>query len=137
MNDHTPQIDEEWCITHYGGSVIRVFVKEEAILFLFSNDQQEEQEAYYFYFWTITREEGVDLEGFFEVRFIEVHVMNNTSKVLKFLSCRGVHRVKDEKLVWFEVELPGVQRYREAEVFQVSNDDTAVAQIRLEDKKPE
>ncbi|GJY13620.1 hypothetical protein Tco_0382929 [Tanacetum coccineum] len=49
----------------------------------------------------------------------------------------GVHGVQDEKRVWFEVELQGAQGDREAEVFQVSNDDTAVAQRRLEDKQPE
>ncbi|GKC31927.1 hypothetical protein Tco_1039221 [Tanacetum coccineum] len=49
----------------------------------------------------------------------------------------GVHGVKDEKRVWFEVELQGAQGDREAEIFQVSNDDTAVAQRRLEDKQPE
>ncbi|GKB68496.1 zinc finger, CCHC-type containing protein [Tanacetum coccineum] len=48
-----------------------------------------------------------------------------------------VHGVHDEKRVWFEVELQGAQGDHEAEVFQVSNDDTAVAQRRLEDKKPE
>nr|GFA47835.1 hypothetical protein [Tanacetum cinerariifolium] len=42
-----------------------------------------------------------------------------------------VHRVQDEKRVWFEVELQGVQGDREAEVFQVSNDDTAVVQRRF------
>ncbi|GJR07451.1 hypothetical protein Tco_0790103 [Tanacetum coccineum] len=49
----------------------------------------------------------------------------------------GVHEVHDEKRVWFEVELQGSQGDREAEVFQVSNDDTTVAQRRLEDKQPE
>ncbi|GJS24353.1 hypothetical protein Tco_0452985 [Tanacetum coccineum] len=49
----------------------------------------------------------------------------------------GVHRVHDEKHVWFEVELQGAQGDREAEVFQVSNDDTAVVQRRLKDKQPE
>nr|GFB17829.1 hypothetical protein [Tanacetum cinerariifolium] len=39
-----------------------------------------------------------------------------------------VHGVQDTKRVWFEVELQGAQGNREAEVFQVSNDDTAVAQ---------
>ncbi|GJS54970.1 hypothetical protein Tco_0628332 [Tanacetum coccineum] len=48
-----------------------------------------------------------------------------------------VHGVHDEKRVWFEVELHGAQGDREAEVFQVSNDDTAVAQRWLEDKQPE
>nr|GEZ16275.1 hypothetical protein [Tanacetum cinerariifolium] len=49
----------------------------------------------------------------------------------------GVRRVHDEKHVWFEVELQGAQRDREAEVFQVSNYDTTVAQRRLENKQPE
>ncbi|GJV92045.1 hypothetical protein Tco_1539858 [Tanacetum coccineum] len=49
----------------------------------------------------------------------------------------GFHGVQDEKRVWFEVELQGAQGDREAEVFQVSNDDTAVAQRRLEDKQLE
>ncbi|GKE56021.1 hypothetical protein Tco_1495206 [Tanacetum coccineum] len=49
----------------------------------------------------------------------------------------GVHGVQDKKRVWFEVELQGAQGGREAEVFQVSNDDFAVPQRRLEDKKPE
>ncbi|GKE68316.1 hypothetical protein Tco_1526388 [Tanacetum coccineum] len=49
----------------------------------------------------------------------------------------GVHEVQDVKRVWFEVELQGAQRDHEAEVFQVSNDDAAVAQRRLEDKQPE
>ncbi|GKA36011.1 hypothetical protein Tco_0722502 [Tanacetum coccineum] len=49
----------------------------------------------------------------------------------------GVHGVLDEKRLWFKVELQGAQRNREAEVFQVSNDDTAVAQRWLKDKQPE
>ncbi|GJZ92661.1 hypothetical protein Tco_0664726, partial [Tanacetum coccineum] len=49
----------------------------------------------------------------------------------------GVHGVHDEKCIWFKVELQGAQGDREAEVFQVSNDDTAVAQRWLEDKQPE
>ncbi|GJZ64982.1 hypothetical protein Tco_0621678 [Tanacetum coccineum] len=48
-----------------------------------------------------------------------------------------LHGVMMKKRVWFEVELQGAQRDREAEVFQVSNDDTAVAQRWLEDKQPE
>ncbi|GJX22319.1 hypothetical protein Tco_0226764 [Tanacetum coccineum] len=48
-----------------------------------------------------------------------------------------VHGVHDEKHVWFEVELQGAQGDRKAEIFQVSNDYTAVAQRRLEDKQPE
>ncbi|GKC15089.1 hypothetical protein Tco_1011871 [Tanacetum coccineum] len=42
----------------------------------------------------------------------------------------GVHGVHDENRVWFEVELQGAQGDHEAEVFQVSNNDTAVAQRR-------
>nr|GEY00211.1 retrovirus-related Pol polyprotein from transposon TNT 1-94 [Tanacetum cinerariifolium] len=42
----------------------------------------------------------------------------------------GFHGVQNEKHVWFEVELQGAQRDREVEVFQVINDDTAVAQRR-------
>nr|GEW23475.1 histone H3.2-like [Tanacetum cinerariifolium] len=42
-----------------------------------------------------------------------------------------------ERPLRFEVELHGAQRDRKAEVFQVSNDDTVVAQRRLEDKEPE
>ncbi|GKC99032.1 hypothetical protein Tco_1169307, partial [Tanacetum coccineum] len=49
----------------------------------------------------------------------------------------GVHRVQVEKRVWFEVELQGAQGDRKAKVFQVSNNDAAVAQRRLEDKQPE
>ncbi|GJZ21984.1 zinc finger, CCHC-type containing protein [Tanacetum coccineum] len=48
-----------------------------------------------------------------------------------------VHEVQDEKRVWFEVELQGAQEDRKAEVFQVTNDDDAVAQRRLKDKQLE
>nr|GEY67078.1 zinc finger, CCHC-type [Tanacetum cinerariifolium]GEY75628.1 zinc finger, CCHC-type [Tanacetum cinerariifolium] len=48
-----------------------------------------------------------------------------------------VHGVQVEKHVWFEVELKGAQGNREAEIFQVSNDDAAVAQRRLGDKQLE
>ncbi|GJX92173.1 hypothetical protein Tco_0345499 [Tanacetum coccineum] len=47
----------------------------------------------------------------------------------------GIHEVHDEKRVSFKVELQGAHGDREAEVFQVSNDDTAVAQRWLEDKQ--
>ncbi|GKA53721.1 zinc finger, CCHC-type containing protein [Tanacetum coccineum] len=49
----------------------------------------------------------------------------------------GVHGVQVDKRVWFEVELQGAQGNRESEVFQVSNDDVAVAQRWLGDKQPE
>ncbi|GJU81266.1 beta-caryophyllene synthase [Tanacetum coccineum] len=42
-----------------------------------------------------------------------------------------------EKYVWFEVELHGAQGNREAEIFQVSNDDATVAQGRVKDKQLE
>ncbi|GKE49371.1 retrovirus-related pol polyprotein from transposon TNT 1-94, partial [Tanacetum coccineum] len=48
-----------------------------------------------------------------------------------------VHGVQEEKRVWFEVELQRAQGDREAEGFQVSNDDAAVAQRWLEDKQLE
>nr|GEX30439.1 retrovirus-related Pol polyprotein from transposon TNT 1-94 [Tanacetum cinerariifolium] len=50
---------------------------------------------------------------------------------------KEVHGVHNDKRVWFEVELQGDQRDREAEVFQVSNDDVAVAQRRLKEKQLE
>ncbi|GJR41429.1 hypothetical protein Tco_1217113 [Tanacetum coccineum] len=46
----------------------------------------------------------------------------------------GFHGVQDKKNVF---GLMWNCRDREAEVFQVSNDNTAVAQRRLEDKQPE
>ncbi|GKB47210.1 hypothetical protein Tco_0897963, partial [Tanacetum coccineum] len=55
-------------------------------------------------------------------------------KVLEFFDCpcprQGVEDLRD-------LLHKGAQGDREAEVFQVSNDDTAVAQRRLEDKQPE
>ncbi|GKD09182.1 hypothetical protein Tco_1188867 [Tanacetum coccineum] len=59
----------------------------------------------------------------------------NSQKVKRL--AKGVHGVHDEKRVWFEVELQGAQGDHKAEVFQVSNDDTAVAQRRLKDKQYE
>ncbi|GKA18653.1 hypothetical protein Tco_0698568 [Tanacetum coccineum] len=47
-----------------------------------------------------------------------------------------VHGVHNEKRIWFEVELQGAQGDREAEVFQVSNNNIVVAQRRLKDKQP-
>nr|GEW98383.1 retrovirus-related Pol polyprotein from transposon TNT 1-94 [Tanacetum cinerariifolium] len=49
----------------------------------------------------------------------------------------GVHGVQDEKCIWFEVELQGAQKDRKPEGFQVSNDDAAVGQRRLEDTQLE
>ncbi|GKA17742.1 hypothetical protein Tco_0697579 [Tanacetum coccineum] len=46
-----------------------------------------------------------------------------------------VYEVQFDKRVRFEVELQGAQENREAEVFQVSNDDAAVAQRWLKDKQ--
>nr|GEV26895.1 hypothetical protein [Tanacetum cinerariifolium] len=58
-------------------------------------------------------------------------------KQLGFCVETRVHGVQDEKHVWFKVELQGAQGNREAEGFQVSNDDDAVAQRRLKDKQLE
>ncbi|GJT61694.1 hypothetical protein Tco_1005227 [Tanacetum coccineum] len=49
----------------------------------------------------------------------------------------GVHRVQDKKCAWFKVKLEGAQGDYEADVFQVNNDDDAVAQRQLEDKQLE
>nr|GEX18019.1 zinc finger, CCHC-type [Tanacetum cinerariifolium] len=46
----------------------------------------------------------------------------------------GAHGVQVEKRVWFEMKLQGAQRNCESEVFQVSNNNVALAQRRLEDK---
>ncbi|GKD45894.1 hypothetical protein Tco_1270539 [Tanacetum coccineum] len=61
--------------------------------------------------------------------------LSSFARVLGFIKESMEYKIK--KRVWFEVELQRVQGDREAEVFQVSNDDTAVAQRRLEDKQPE
>ncbi|GKA97772.1 hypothetical protein Tco_0825666 [Tanacetum coccineum] len=54
-----------------------------------------------------------------------------------FRSKSGIHRVEVNKRVWFEVELLGAQKNRQAEVFHVSNDNVAVAQRRFEGKQLE
>nr|GEU29724.1 RNA-directed DNA polymerase, eukaryota [Tanacetum cinerariifolium] len=59
------------------------------------------------------------------------------SQSYRSFELQRVHGVKDEKHVWFKVELHGAQGNREAEGFQVSNDDDAVAQRRLKDKQLE
>ncbi|GJU67048.1 hypothetical protein Tco_1253307 [Tanacetum coccineum] len=46
-----------------------------------------------------------------------------------------VYGVQFDKRVRFEVELQGAQENREAEIFRVSNDDAAVAQRWLKDKR--
>nr|GEZ96123.1 hypothetical protein [Tanacetum cinerariifolium] len=49
-----------------------------------------------------------------------------------------VHKVHVDKHVWFEMQVQGAQgNHEEAEDFQVSNDDAAVAQRQLEDKQIE
>nr|GEU93094.1 hypothetical protein [Tanacetum cinerariifolium] len=59
-------------------------------------------------------------------------------KVLEFFNCPGPRQgVEDIRELLHKVELQGAQGGRKVEVFQVSNDDTAVAQRRLEDKQPE
>nr|GEX15742.1 zinc finger, CCHC-type [Tanacetum cinerariifolium] len=55
-------------------------------------------------------------------------------KVLEFFDCPSLRQgVEDLR----ELLHKGAQRDRKAEVFQVSNDDTALAQRRLKDKQPE
>nr|GEZ33462.1 glutathione S-transferase T3-like [Tanacetum cinerariifolium] len=49
----------------------------------------------------------------------------------------GIHEVHVDDRAWFEVELQGAQGNRKTEVFQVSNDDDAVAQRQLEDNQLE
>nr|GEY90240.1 retrovirus-related Pol polyprotein from transposon TNT 1-94 [Tanacetum cinerariifolium] len=55
-------------------------------------------------------------------------------KVLEFFDCSSLRQGVDDLK---ELLHKGAQGGREAEVFQVSNDDTAVTQRRLEDKQPE
>ncbi|GKB56607.1 hypothetical protein Tco_0912793 [Tanacetum coccineum] len=116
---------------------------------LFKNEEEEEEET------EDKEQEGFILFGlpgsrqqkFLVLRFFDVKEQqgidsmevqnklgsNNLVLVLKQESMEYMMK----KRVWFEVELQGAQGDREAEVFQVSNDDTAVAQRRLEDKQPE
>nr|GEU61747.1 zinc finger, CCHC-type [Tanacetum cinerariifolium] len=63
----------------------------------------------------------------------------NLGKVLKYNVDKVVSgsRVQVDKRVWFEVELQGAQGNREAKVFQVSNNDAAVAQRWLKNKQLE
>nr|GEW77814.1 zinc finger, CCHC-type [Tanacetum cinerariifolium] len=56
---------------------------------------------------------------------------------IKKKNCVYTLEAKIDKRVWFEVELHGAQGDHEAEVFQVSKGDAAVAQRRLEDKQME
>ncbi|GJT27378.1 zinc finger, CCHC-type containing protein [Tanacetum coccineum] len=84
-------------------------------------------------------QQGIDSKGFLEFfdcpslrQGVEDLREVNSQKVKRL--AKGVHGVHDEKRVWFEKELRGAQGDHEAEVFQVSNDDTSVAQRRLEDK---
>nr|GEU56872.1 transmembrane protein [Tanacetum cinerariifolium] len=64
-------------------------------------------------------------------------------KVLEFFDCPGLRQVVEDlrellhKILCLIQCCEGAQGDRETEVFQVSNDDTAVAQRRLEDKQPE
>ncbi|GJS38829.1 zinc finger, CCHC-type containing protein [Tanacetum coccineum] len=67
----------------------------------------------------------------------DVEIGGPISTATKCVKPYEIHGVQVEKRVWFEVELQGAQGDREAEVFQVSNDDAAVAQRRLEDKQLE
>ncbi|GJY29356.1 hypothetical protein Tco_0405123 [Tanacetum coccineum] len=53
------------------------------------------------------------------------------------LEKEGIHGIQVDKRVWFEVKLLGAQENRKAEVFQVSNNDAAMAQRWMEDKQLE
>ncbi|GJU69514.1 hypothetical protein Tco_1255773 [Tanacetum coccineum] len=81
---------------------------------------------------------------FFCHKVIEVSVLSfKCDKVLQEVSTSSLVEVVLDS--WFRYRnrvvgflgVQGAQGDREAEVFQVSNDDTAVAQRRLEDKQPE
>ncbi|GJX15234.1 hypothetical protein Tco_0206992 [Tanacetum coccineum] len=88
---------------------------------------------------------GSRQQKFLVLRFFDVKEQQGIDRINKgsenkSKTCRGCKEFMEymmKKRVWFEVELQGAQGDREAEVFQVSNDDTAVAQRRLEDKQPE
>nr|GEU48829.1 zinc finger, CCHC-type [Tanacetum cinerariifolium] len=84
-----------------------------------------------------SKQVGLKQLGFKQVGFKQLGVKQVGFKQLGPGAKTGVHRVQDEKRIWFEVELQGAQGDHEAEVFQVINDDIVVAQRRLEDKQPE
>ncbi|GKE06500.1 hypothetical protein Tco_1398518 [Tanacetum coccineum] len=67
--------------------------------------------------------------GFKQLGFKQVGFKQLGHKQVGFkqLDPTGVHGVQVDKCVWFEVELQRAQGNHEAEVFQVSNDDAAVA----------
>nr|GFC25346.1 retrovirus-related Pol polyprotein from transposon TNT 1-94 [Tanacetum cinerariifolium] len=73
-----------------------------------------------------SKQVGLKQLGSKQVGFKQLGVKQVGFKQLGHSVETGVHIIHDEKLVWFEVELQGVQGDRKAEVFQVSNDDTAV-----------
>nr|GEY83601.1 zinc finger, CCHC-type [Tanacetum cinerariifolium] len=74
-----------------------------------------------------------DLRGLLHKGYIDkARVFHKQFTLLDRVLCRSPWR-QDEKHVWFEVEQQGVQGNSEAEVFQVSNDDTAVVQRWAED----
>ncbi|GJW26436.1 zinc finger, CCHC-type containing protein [Tanacetum coccineum] len=121
--------------------VVWFFWKEHEGSILFGLPGSRQQKFLVLRFFDVKEQQGIDrlniekLDG----NIVQKH---GGSKQVGFKQLgpgveTGVHGVHDEKRVWFEVELQGAQGDREAEVFQVSNDDTAVAQRRLEDKQPE
>ncbi|GKA57785.1 hypothetical protein Tco_0756973 [Tanacetum coccineum] len=72
-------------------------------------------------------------------RGAEVHCLDSLrlmqkSDANKHVSLRRM--LLEAQVETYERQLVGAQGYHEAEVFQVSNDDTAVAQRRLNEKKP-
>ncbi|GJR15396.1 hypothetical protein Tco_0798048 [Tanacetum coccineum] len=80
----------------------------------------------------MTRDQAKELFGFKQLGDKQVRFKQLGPEVKT-----RVHGVHVNEQVWFEVELQGAQGNREAEVFQVSNDDTAVAQRQLKEKQLE
>ncbi|GJT75035.1 zinc finger, CCHC-type containing protein [Tanacetum coccineum] len=135
VDDKEVRIDQEEVF------VVWFFWKEQEGSILFGLPGSRQQKFLVLRFFDVKEQQGIDrlniekLDG----NIVQKH---GGSKQVGFKQLgpgveTGVHGVHDEKRVWFEVELQGAQGDREAEVFQVSNDDTAVAQRWLEDKQPE
>ncbi|GKC75669.1 hypothetical protein Tco_1126443, partial [Tanacetum coccineum] len=75
--------------------------------------------------------------GFKQLGFKQLGVKQVGFKQLGTRVKTRVHGVHVDEHVWFKVELQGAQRNREAELIQVSNNDVAVAQRRLQEKQLE
>ncbi|GKE68158.1 hypothetical protein Tco_1526230 [Tanacetum coccineum] len=75
--------------------------------------------------------------GFNQLGFKQLGVKQVGFKQLGTRVKTRVHGVHVDEHVWFEVELQGAQRNREAEFFHVSNNDASVAQRWLQEKQLE